>query len=76
MNFKFHHINLCTDSLPRLTNFYKTLFDLGTIADEEHGRVDPSSDGSGYTGKVDFLTDGNLEFHWAERDLDTGYKMK
>jgi catechol 2,3-dioxygenase-like lactoylglutathione lyase family enzyme len=27
-------------------------------------------------GKVDFLTDGDIEFHWAERDLDTGFKMK
>jgi catechol 2,3-dioxygenase-like lactoylglutathione lyase family enzyme len=76
MNFKFHHINLCTDSLPRLTNFYKTMFNLGTIADEEHSRVSPDADGRGYTGKVDFLTDGNLEFHWAERDLDTGFKLQ
>ena len=36
MNFKFHHMNLCTDNLPRLTNFYQTLFDLGTINDAEH----------------------------------------
>ena len=34
MNFKFHHLNLCTDSLPRLTKFYQTLFELGTINDE------------------------------------------
>jgi catechol 2,3-dioxygenase-like lactoylglutathione lyase family enzyme len=75
MNFKFHHMNLCTDSLPRLTQFYKTLFDLGTINDEEHTRVDASSDRTGYNGKVDFLTDGDIEFHWAERDLNTGFKM-
>ena len=36
MKFKFHHMNLCTDSLARLTKFYQTLFDLGTINDKEH----------------------------------------
>ena len=25
---------------------------------------------------VAFLTDGAIEFHWAERDVDTGFKMK
>jgi predicted enzyme related to lactoylglutathione lyase len=36
MSFKFHHMNICTDNLPRLTKFYKTLFDLGTINDTAH----------------------------------------
>jgi catechol 2,3-dioxygenase-like lactoylglutathione lyase family enzyme len=76
MNFKFHHMNLCTDSLPRLTRFYQTLFDLGTIRDLEHTRVNAQSTSSGYSGKVDFLSDGAIEFHWAERDVDTGFKMK
>jgi catechol 2,3-dioxygenase-like lactoylglutathione lyase family enzyme len=75
MKFKFHHMNLCTDRLPRLTEFYKTLFDLGTIHDEEHTRVNDQSTTTGYSGKVDFLSDGAIEFHWAERDLDTGFKM-
>ena len=76
MNFKFHHMNLCTDSLPRLTKFYQTLFDLGTIKDQEHTVVSGLSAARPYTGKVDFLSDGAIEFHWAERDLDTGFKMK
>ena len=32
--------------------------------------------GNGYSGNVDFLTGGAIEFHWAERDVDTGFKMK
>jgi hypothetical protein len=28
MQFKFHHLNLCSDNLPRLTNFYKFIFAL------------------------------------------------
>jgi catechol 2,3-dioxygenase-like lactoylglutathione lyase family enzyme len=69
MKFKFHHMNICTDNLPRLTDFYKTLFELGTIKADTHTVI-------AYTGKVDFLTDGDIEFHWAERDLNTGFKMK
>ena len=76
MAFKFHHMNLCTDNLPRLTKFYKALFELGTIADKEHTVVSGNREDRAYTGAVDFLTDGAIEFHWAERDLDTGFKMK
>jgi hypothetical protein len=76
MKFRFHHLNLCTDTLPRLVKFYQTLFDLGTIRDKEHTRVNAESASHGYNGKVDFLSDGAIEFHWAERDIDTGFKMK
>jgi len=76
MKFKFHHVNFCSDNLPRLTKFYQTLLDLDTIRDEEHSRVDDQSTGTGYSGKVDFMTDGAIEFHLAETDLDTGFKMK
>jgi hypothetical protein len=61
MNFKFHHMNICTDNLSRLSKFYKTLFDLGTIADKEHTVVSGIREDRAYTGKVDFLTDGDIE---------------
>ena len=51
--------------LPRLTKFYQQLFDLGTIRDQEHTRVNAERTGNGYSGNVDFLTDGAIEFHWA-----------
>ncbi|WP_256215255.1 VOC family protein [Sphingobium sp. AP50] len=75
MKFKFHHMNLCTDNLPRLTKFYSQLFSLGAITDEEHTVISRDRADRAYTGAVDFLTDGDIEFHWAERDLDTGFKM-
>jgi catechol 2,3-dioxygenase-like lactoylglutathione lyase family enzyme len=76
MQFKFHHLNLCSDNLPRLTNFYKSLFAFGAITDEEHTVISRQREDRAYTGAVDFLTDGDIEFHWAERDLETGFKMK
>jgi catechol 2,3-dioxygenase-like lactoylglutathione lyase family enzyme len=75
MSFKFHHVNFCTDNLPRLTGFYKKLFELGTIRDDAHTVISGERKDRAYEGKVDFLTDGDIEFHWSERDLDTGYKM-
>ena len=69
-------MNICTDNLPRLTKFYKTLFELGTITDDAHTVISRDREDRAYTGKVDFLTDGDIEFHWAERDLDTGFKLK
>lgn len=76
MKFKFHHMNLCTDNLPRLTGFYENLFELGAITDDAHTVISRDREDRAYMGKVDFLTDGDIEFHWAERDLDTGFKMK
>jgi len=38
--------------------------------------VNAESKTTGYNGKVDFLSDGAIEFHWAERDVNTGFKMK
>lgn len=75
MNFKFHHMNLCSDNLGRLTNFYQTMFNLGAINDGRT-RVNDKSMEVGYNGKVDFVSDGAIEFHLAGRDLLTGFKMK
>ncbi len=75
MNFKFHHLNLCSDNLGRLSSFYQTIFDLGAINDGRT-RVNDASAEVGYNGKVDFVSDGAIEFHLAERDLFTGFKMK
>jgi catechol 2,3-dioxygenase-like lactoylglutathione lyase family enzyme len=74
MDFKFHHMNLCSDNLGRLTNFYQTIFNLGVINDGRT-RVNDKSKEVGYNGKVDFVSDGAIEFHLAERDLFTGFKM-
>jgi catechol 2,3-dioxygenase-like lactoylglutathione lyase family enzyme len=35
MKFKFDHMNLCTENVPRITEFYRTLFGLEPV----HGYV-------------------------------------
>ncbi len=71
MKFKFHHMNLCTENVPRISEFYRSLFNLDPV----HGyvRVDGSSS---YGGTVDFVTDGAVEFHLARRDIELGFRMK
>lgn len=76
MKFKFHHMNLCTDGLPKLSAFYRNLFDMGAVGGTGHVRVNDKGPSSAYSGKVDFVTDGAIEFHLSERDLNTGFKMK
>ena len=71
MKFKFHHMNLCTEDVPRITTFYQSLFGLQPV----HGyvRVDGSTS---YGGNVNFVTDCDVEFHLARRDIELGFRMK
>src|SRR5438045_8613787 len=71
MKFKLHHMNLCADNVSRLSEFYRSVFDLGTI--DDYVRINTTD---GYGGKVDFLTDGAVEFHLARRDLTLGFRME
>jgi glyoxylase I family protein len=70
MKFNFHHKNLCTENVQRLTEFYQSLFDLGTVSYE---RIQTDNF---YGERVDFITDGHVEFHIARRDVNLGYRMK
>lgn len=72
MRIQYHHMNLCTENVPRISEFYRSVFDLGAI---NYQRVN-TADTSGYGGNVDFLTDGAVEFHLARRDVDLGFRMK
>ena len=76
MNFKFHHVNLCSDKLPQLSAFYRNLFNMGAVGGSGHVRMNDKGPSSAYSGEVDFVTDGAIEFHLSERDLNTGFKMK
>jgi len=72
MRINYHHMNLCTENVQRLSEFYRSVFDLGSV---NYQRVN-TSDASGYGGNVDFVTDGAVEFHLARRDVDLGFRMK
>jgi glyoxylase I family protein len=70
MKLELHHINICSKSVGSLDSFYRDVFDLKGIQDDEHSQdVD-----HGYSGGVSFLTDGHTEFHLAEKDLAVGHR--
>lgn len=73
MQIKYHHLNLCTEDVPRLSAFYRAVFDLNHI--NEYQRVN-TDNATGYGGNVDFLTDGEVEFHLARKDVNLGFRMK
>ena len=73
MQFKYHHMNLCTDDVPRLSEFYRSVFNLNRISDYQRINTDNNA---GYGGNVDFLTDGEVEFHISRRDLNLGFRMQ
>jgi glyoxylase I family protein len=75
MEFKFHHLNLCSENVDRLSAFYRELLDLDRIDDEEHRRTD-SRDPSSYSAPVDFVTDGAVEFHLATKDVNLSFRQK
>jgi len=73
MRLKYHHINLCTEDVQRLSEFYRSVFDLNRISEYQRINTDGSAS---YAGNVDFLTDGEVEFHLARKDVDLGFRMK
>lgn len=70
MKLKLHHLNLTTNNVATMDEFYTKVLDM---------QGDPSRNATrdttqGYSGAVSFVTDGQSEVHLAERDLQIGFK--
>lgn len=70
MKLKLHHINLSTNNVQGMTEFYREVLDL---------EGDPALDATrvtsqGYAGKVGFVTDGDMQIHLAEKDLGVAFR--
>jgi catechol 2,3-dioxygenase-like lactoylglutathione lyase family enzyme len=74
MKFQYHHMNLCTEDVSRLSNFYQSIFGLNRIQDEEHGLASAET-ANRYDGQVEFLGDGQVEFHITKKDHNTAFRM-
>ncbi|MGR3615774.1 MAG: VOC family protein [Paracoccaceae bacterium] len=73
MKLEFHHINYVSDDVDRLHQFYMGVLGLDDIPIENFPRPEESDD-SGYSGKIRFATDGAMQMHLAERNLDVAFK--
>jgi catechol 2,3-dioxygenase-like lactoylglutathione lyase family enzyme len=74
MEFKYHHMNLCTEDVSKLSKFYQSIFGLSRIQDEEHGLASAET-ANRYDGQVEFLGDGQVEFHITKKDHNTAFRM-
>jgi catechol 2,3-dioxygenase-like lactoylglutathione lyase family enzyme len=75
MKLEFHHINFVSKDVEKMNNFYKNVLDMDSIPIENFPRTEETTD-SGYSGKINFVTEGKIEMHLAERDLNVAFKNK
>ena len=73
MKLEFHHINYVSDDVERLHQFYTDVLGLDEMPIESFPRPDETDD-KGYSGKIRFATDGHMQMHLAERNLDVAFK--
>ncbi|MEM7067671.1 MAG: VOC family protein [Pseudomonadota bacterium] len=70
MKLTLHHVNFATENVDRMDQFYRDVLHLG----EETQGLPTLEKGKGYKGDVAFRTDGDIQFHIAQKDLETGFK--
>ena len=73
MKLQFHHINYVSQDVEELDNFYRNVMKMETIAPEKFPRTSATKD-KGYNGKIKFVTEGTMQMHLAEKDLDVAIK--
>ncbi len=70
MKLKLHHLNLSTNNVNEMNDFYKNILFLDT----ETNDLPVLERRKGYSGDVEFVTDGNIQTHLAEKDLNVNFK--
>ena len=70
MKLTLHHINLSTDHVEKMGNFYRDVLRLGSPRDDL-----PELDKTkGYAGDVSIVSDGAIQTHLAQRDVHAGFR--
>ena len=69
MKLEFHHINFVTKNVDELNHFYKNILQMDSIPDDNFPRTEATKS-KGYKGKIKFVTEGNIQLHLAEKNLD------
>ena len=65
MNLTLHHINLSTDNVEKMDEFYRDVLGLGRATDD----LPVLEKNKGYSGDVAFVSDGKIQTHLAQRDV-------
>lgn len=72
MKLTLHHINVVTNDVPELDDFYRNV--LGLAPETTSARPNLASDG--VKTDVAFVSDGATQFHLAERDMSFAFRSK
>ena len=70
MKIELHHINLSSDKVDEMNDFYLNVMKLKT---ETQG-LPILEKKKGYSGDVAFVSDGKIQTHLAEKDLNVCFK--
>lgn len=70
MKLKLHHINLCTENVERMDDFYRGILGL----EEEKDGLPVLEKKKGYSGDVAFVSDGAIQMHLAQKDVGAGFR--
>ena len=73
MALEFHHINFVSNNVDAMDAFYRNILEMDSIPVEQFPRTEETHD-RGYSGKINFVTEGKIEMHLAERNLEVGFK--
>ncbi|MDC0092811.1 VOC family protein [Alphaproteobacteria bacterium] len=73
MKLEFHHINFVSKNIDSMNEFYINILEMDSIPMEKFPRTEETVD-SGYSGKINFVTEGKIEMHLAERDINVAFK--
>ena len=73
MKLEFHHINLVSKDVSKLHDFYTKILQLENIPVENFPRPQ-ETENAGYSGEIKFATDGFVQMHLAEKDLNVSAK--
>ena len=73
MKLEFHHINFVSKNINNMNEFYINILEMDSIPIEKFPRTEETVD-SGYSGKINFVTEGKIEMHLAERDINVAFK--
>ena len=75
MKLEFHHINFVSNNVRKLHDFYTKILQLENIPVENFPRPEETGT-TGYSGEIKFATDGLMQMHLAEKDLNVSAKHK
>jgi glyoxylase I family protein len=73
MALEFHHINFVSKNVDAMDDFYRTILEMDSIPADNFPRTEAVDD-QGYSSQINFVTEGKIEMHLAERDLDVAFR--